>query len=78
MFLAKEFGNRQNKKKNKKSQRGNFEKGERFDNDRGNSWLRYWKTSNSTKSSDEAVEAVNNMEKIIISKKSNILWLAYQ
>ena len=34
------------------------------------------KTSNSIKSEDEAVEAVNNIEKIIRSKKSNILWLA--
>ena len=31
------------------------------------------KTSNSIKSQDEAVEAVNNMEKIIRSKKSNML-----
>ena len=36
------------------------------------------KTSNNTKSPDEAVDVVNNMEKIIRSKKSNILWLAYQ
>ena len=37
------------------------------------------KTSNSIKSSDEAVDVVNNMEKKNIrSKKSNILWLAYQ
>ena len=34
------------------------------------------KTSNSIKSQDEAVEAVNNMEKIIRSKKPNVLWLA--
>ena len=36
------------------------------------------KTSNSTKSPDEAVDANNNIEKIIRSKKTNILWLAYQ
>ena len=36
------------------------------------------KTSNNIKSPDEAVDVVNNMEKIIRSKKSNILWLAYQ
>ena len=36
------------------------------------------KTSNSIKSPDEAVDVVSNMEKIIRSKKSNILWLAYQ
>ena len=29
-------------------------------------------------SSEEAVEAVNEMEKIIKSSKYNILWLAYQ
>ena len=36
------------------------------------------KTLNSIKSPDEAADAVNNIEKIIRSKKSNILWLAYQ
>ena len=37
------------------------------------------KKSNSIKSPDEAVEdVVKNMEKIIRSNKSNILWLAYQ
>ena len=35
------------------------------------------KKSNSIKRPDEAVD-VSNMEKIIRSKKSNILWLAYQ
>ena len=63
--------------KNKKNQRGNFEKGERLDNDGRNS-KDFEKTSNSIKSPDEAVNAANNMEKIIRSKKSNILWLAYQ
>ena len=36
------------------------------------------KTSNSIKSPGEAVDVVNNKWKIIRSKKSNILWLAYQ
>ena len=36
------------------------------------------KTSNNIKSLDEAVEAVINMEKIMRSKKPNILWVAYQ
>ena len=36
------------------------------------------KTSNSIKIPDEAVHVVKNMEKITRSKKSNILWLAYQ
>ena len=36
------------------------------------------KTSNSIKSPDEAVEAVKDMEKMIRSKKSNILWLPQQ
>ena len=36
------------------------------------------KTLNSIKSPDEAADAVNNIEKNIRSKKSNILWLAYQ
>ena len=36
------------------------------------------KQQKSVKSSEEAVETVNNMEKIIKSKKCNILWLAYQ
>ena len=36
------------------------------------------KTSNSIKSPDEVVDAVNNMKKIILSKKSIKLWLAYQ
>ena len=35
------------------------------------------KTSNSIKSPDEAVEAVINTEKIMRSKKSNLLWVAY-
>ena len=34
--------------------------------------------SHSIKSPNEAVDTVNNMEKIIRSKKSNILWLGYQ
>ena len=36
------------------------------------------KTSKNVKSSEKAVEAVNNIEKIIKSNKYNILWLAYQ
>ena len=36
------------------------------------------RTAKSVKSSEEAVEAVNNMEKIIKSEKCNTLWLAYQ
>ena len=36
------------------------------------------KTAKSVKSPEEAVEAVNNMEKIIKSNECNILWLAYQ
>ena len=36
------------------------------------------KISNSIKNPDEAVDAGNNMEKIVRSKKSNILWLAYR
>ena len=36
------------------------------------------KTSNTIKSPDEPVDAHKNMEKIIRSKKSNILWLVYQ
>ena len=36
------------------------------------------KKLNSIKSPDEAADAVNNIEKNIRSKKSNILWLAYQ
>ena len=76
-LLAEELGNSQNRMKNKKNQKGNFEKGERLDNDGRNS-KDFEKTSNSIKSPDEAVNAANNMEKIIRSKKSNILWLAYQ
>ena len=37
----------------------------------------FGKTSNSIKSPDEAVEAVINTEKIMRSKKSNLLWVAY-
>ena len=36
------------------------------------------KTSNTINSPDEPVDAHKNMEKIIRSKKSNILWLVYQ
>ena len=36
------------------------------------------KTAKSVKSPDEAVEKVNNMEKVIKSNTCNILWLAYQ
>ena len=36
------------------------------------------KQQKSVKSSEEAVETVNDMEKCIKSKKCNILWLAYQ
>ena len=36
------------------------------------------KTSNSIKIPDEAVDIVSNTEKIIRSKKFDILWLAYQ
>ena len=36
------------------------------------------KTAKSVKSSEEAVEVVHDMEKIIKRKKCNILWLAYQ
>ena len=36
------------------------------------------KKAKSVKSPEEAVEAVNNMEKVIKSNKCNILWLAYQ
>ena len=36
IFLAKEFGNQRNEKRNKKNQIENFEEGERLDNDRGN------------------------------------------
>ena len=36
------------------------------------------KKAKSVKSPEEAVEAVNNMEKVIKSDKCNILWLAYQ
>ena len=36
------------------------------------------KIANSVKNPEEAVEVVNNMEKVIKSNKCNILWLAYQ
>ena len=36
------------------------------------------KTAKNVKSSEEAVEAVNEMEEIIKSDKCNVLWLAYQ
>ena len=36
------------------------------------------KIANSVKNPQEAVEVVNNMEKVIKSNKCNILWLAYQ
>ena len=36
------------------------------------------KILNSIKSPDEAADAVNNIGKVIRSKKSNILWLEYQ
>ena len=36
------------------------------------------KKAKSVKSPEEAVEAVNNMEKVTKSNKCNILWLAYQ
>ena len=36
------------------------------------------KNRKSVKSPEEAVEAVNNMKKIIKSNKGKILWLAYQ
>ena len=36
------------------------------------------KKTKSVKSPEEAVEAVNNMEKVIKSNKCNILWLVYQ
>ena len=35
------------------------------------------KKAKSVKSSEEAVETGNNMEKVIKSNKCNILWLAY-
>ena len=40
--------------------------------------MKVLKTTKSVKSPGEAVEAVNNIEKIIRSSKCNILWLAYQ
>ena len=76
-FLAKEFGNRRNEKKNKKKEeilkkvKDSIMIEEIVNED-------IEKTTKSVKSPDEAVEAVNNMEKIIKSNKSNILWLAYQ
>ena len=36
------------------------------------------KTAKGVERPDEAVEAVNNMEKIIISNKYYMLWSAYQ
>ena len=71
------------KKKNQKNQRRNFKIDERVNSDRGSS---YWKniediekTAESVKSLEEAVEVVNNMEKIIKSNKCNILaHLPYQ
>ena len=36
------------------------------------------KTAKNIKSSEEAVEVVNEMEQIIKSNKCSILWLAYQ
>ena len=71
------------KKKNQKNQRRNFKIDERVNSDRGSS---YWKniediekTAESVKSLEEAVEVVNNMEKIIKSNKCNILaYLPYQ
>ena len=36
------------------------------------------KTAKSVRRSEEAVEAVHDMEKIIKRKKCKILWLAYQ
>ena len=36
------------------------------------------KAAKGVKRPDEAVEAVNNMEKIIISNKYYMLWSAYQ
>ena len=39
--------------------------------------MKVLKTTKSVKSPGEAVEAVNNIEKIIRSSKCNILWLAY-
>ena len=38
----------------------------------------FQKASSSIKSPDEEVDDINYMEKIIRSKKSDILWLAYQ
>ena len=81
IFSAKEIWNR--KKKNQKNQRRNFKIDERVNSDRGSS---YWKniediekTAESVKSLEEAVEVVNNMEKIIKSNKCNILaYLPYQ
>ena len=35
-------------------------------------------TAKNTKSSEQAMEVINEMEKIIKSKKCSILWLAYQ
>ena len=64
--------------KNKKNQIGNFEKHKRFEMMEEIVGKAFEKTSNSIKTPDETVDAANNMEKIIRSKKSNILWLAYQ
>ena len=36
------------------------------------------KIANSVKNPEEAVEVVDNMEKVIKSNKCSILWLAYQ
>ena len=83
IFSGKKIWNQKKKKKNQKNQKGNFKIDERVNSDRGSS---YWKniediekTAESVKSLEEAVEVVNNMEKIIKSNKCNILaYLAYQ
>ena len=71
IFLAKEFGNQRNEKKRRKT------KGEILKKVKDSIMLEEIaskdteKTAKSVKSSDEAVEAVNNMEKIVKSN-SNI------
>ena len=77
-FLDKEFGNRQNEKKNQKNQRKILKKikelimiKEIVNEDIG-------KTAKSVGNPEEAVEVVSNIEKVIKSNKYDILWLAYQ
>ena len=77
-FLAEELVNEQKKRRIRKTKEDIFKKvtGSIMMEEIANE--DFQKTSSSIKSPDKEVDDINYMEKNIRSKKSDILWLAYQ